>query len=66
MPRDPDVLLDDMLDALSRIESYTNGYQPKTMDDPRTLDAVVRNLEVLGEAAKNMPDGQRQKMPEIE
>lgn len=66
MPRDPGVLLEDMLDAITRISDYTNGFQAATMDDPRTLDAVLRNLEVMGEAAKNMPDAQRAKMPDIE
>lgn len=34
--------------------------------DPRTIDAVVRNLEILGEAAKRVPDDVRRKAPEVE
>ena len=34
--------------------------------DERTFDAVVRNLEIIGEAAKNVPEEVRQSYPEIE
>ncbi len=34
--------------------------------DERTLDAVVRNLEIIGEAAKNVLEEVRQSYPEIE
>ncbi len=33
--------------------------------DKRTRDAVVRNLEIIGEAAKNIPDEIKEKYPEI-
>ena len=35
-------------------------------NDTRTLDAVVRNLEVVGEAVKKIPDHIRRKYPEVE
>lgn len=35
-------------------------------DDPKTVDAVVRNLEVIGEAVKNLPTEIIEKAPEIE
>jgi uncharacterized protein with HEPN domain len=34
--------------------------------DERTYDAVVRNLEIIGEAAKRVPDDLRRRMPDIE
>ncbi len=34
--------------------------------DEKTYDAVVRNLEIIGEAAKNIPDSARAMMPDIE
>ncbi len=55
MPRDPRILLDDIRECLRRIESYTNGVRGEALQDPRTLDAVIRNLEVIGEAAKQLP-----------
>lgn len=52
MPRDPRILLGDMVAALDKIASYTNQFDPSALSDPRTLDAVIRNLEVIGEAAR--------------
>jgi uncharacterized protein with HEPN domain len=34
--------------------------------DEKTYDAVVRNLEIIGEAAKNIPEAVRMQMPGIE
>jgi len=55
MRRDPGIVLDDIRECLRRIESYTNGFRAEALQDPRTLDAVIRNLEVIGEAAKQLP-----------
>jgi uncharacterized protein with HEPN domain len=45
-----------MLDAIGKIEAYLAGYDEATFQaDLRTVDAVVRNLEVLGEAANALP-----------
>ena len=56
MPRDYKVYLDDILDAISKIEIYVAGQDWATASrDPKTLDAVIRNLEVIGEAVKNLP-----------
>ncbi len=47
--------LDHMLDAISRIEVYIAGYDwDMFAADPRTQDAVIRNLEVIGEAARKV------------
>ena len=35
------------------------------LQDEKTRDAVVRNLEIIGEAAKNIPDKFKEKHPEI-
>jgi uncharacterized protein with HEPN domain len=44
-----------MLEAIARIETYTKDLDRDAFDaDPRTQDAVIRNLEVLGEAARNI------------
>ena len=48
--------LDDILEATKRIEKYTKGMTlEKLKKDTLTLDGVVRNLEIIGEAAKNIP-----------
>jgi len=60
MPRDYRVYLEDILEAIGKIRRYTAGLSLKTFsEDTKTLDAVVRNLEVVGEAIKNVPDNIR-------
>jgi uncharacterized protein with HEPN domain len=67
MPRDYKVYLGDMLVAAERIRSYTSGLTYQTFrGDTRTIDAVLRNLEVLGEAAKQVPEIIRSKHPDVE
>ena len=67
MPRDYKVYLDDILLAVSRIREYTAGLAPSAWaGDTRTVDAVVRNLEVIGEAAKAVPESIRSQHPEVD
>ena len=55
--RDADLLVEDMRAAINRVEPYTKGLNRETfLQDEKTIDAVVRNLEVLGEAARQMPE----------
>ena len=64
MPRDFRVYLEDILSAIQKVKSYTSGLslQDFLLDD-KTFDAVVRNLEVIGEAAKHLPDEARKRAP---
>jgi len=67
MSRDFRVYLDDILQAAGRIREYTAGLSRETFAaDTRTLDAVVRNLEVIGEAAKKVPEDLRARRPKVE
>ncbi len=55
--RDPKILLDDILSSIEKIESYTAGYSFESfMEDSKTLDAVIRNFEIIGEAANRLPE----------
>ncbi len=61
------VYLEDMLEAIARVERYTSGVDFATFSaDEMRVDAVVRNLELIGEAAKNIPQAQRDLTPAIE
>jgi uncharacterized protein with HEPN domain len=52
--REPGVLLDDIRTSISKIERYTAGLDEESfLVDEKTIDAVVRNLEIIGEAAGN-------------
>ena len=55
--RSPQCLLEDMQEALGRIRRYVEGLDANSfISDEKTSDAVVRNLEVIGEAANRLPD----------
>ncbi|MGI8602093.1 MAG: HepT-like ribonuclease domain-containing protein [Verrucomicrobiales bacterium] len=55
--RDPALLLEDMRAALEKIARYTAGMQRAAfLADEKTVDAVVRNLEIIGEASKQVPE----------
>lgn len=67
MPRDFRLYLDDMLEAIGRIQEYTADMDEAAFArDSKTQDAVVRNLEVIGEAARNLPDQMKAGAPEID
>ena len=66
MQRDYKVYFKDMVDAMQNIEEYTEGLDFKGLKDNKLIrDAVIRNLEVIGEAVKNIPKEIRDKHPEI-
>jgi uncharacterized protein with HEPN domain len=55
--RDRRLLLEDMLEAALKIKRYTQGYDLDTfLSDDKTLDAVIRNFEIIGEAAGRIDD----------
>ena len=63
MRRDAAVFLDDIIEACEKIRRYTSGFTAEQFrQDDKTIDAVVRNLEILGEAAKNVADETRAKI----
>ncbi len=66
MPRDPRLRIQDMLDAIERVESYVTGMSlAELVDDIRTHDAVLYNLYIVGEAATNLPESVTGEIPEI-
>lgn len=67
MPQDYRVYLDDILEAAGRIREYTAGLSLEELrQDTKTLDAVIRNLEVIGEAVKRLPEEVRRRQPDVE
>jgi uncharacterized protein with HEPN domain len=54
--RDVLLFLSDMLEAIEKIERYTAGLSFEQFErNDMILDAVVRNLEIIGEAARHIP-----------
>jgi len=67
MPRDFETYLEDICEAIQKIQAYTAEMtQEEFEQDPKTVDAVLRNLEVMGEAAKGVPETTRSEHPEVE
>jgi uncharacterized protein with HEPN domain len=65
--RDTILLLKDMLESSRKIKKYTNGLSLEDfLEDDKTIDAVVRNFEIIGEAANRIDDDFRIKNPSIE
>lgn len=66
MQRELKAYFDDILSSIDKIERYLNGM---TKDDFKnnemTLDAVVRNLEIIGEAVKKIPEEIRTSYPNV-
>ena len=63
--RDRDYL-NDIREAIQRISTYTAGLTyEEFMKDIKTQDAVVRNLEIIGEATKNLSAGLKKSYPKI-
>ncbi len=65
--RDYRLYIEDILEAIEKIEGYTKGM---TLEEFRinkmVVDAVVRNLEIIGEACRAIPSEIREKHPEVE
>ena len=57
MPRDVRLYLDDIVEAADRVLEYVAGMDfDQFTADQRTVDAVVRHLEIIGEAARSLPE----------
>lgn len=58
--------IDDMISFAEKVVAYTDGLnQESFVVSGLNYDATVRNLELIGEAATNIPDEIRQKYPQI-
>ena len=60
------IFLDDILEAITKIDRYTATLSEAEFKQADiVVDAVLRNLEVIGEAARNIPDNLRQQYSHI-
>jgi uncharacterized protein with HEPN domain len=63
--KDERVYLGHIRDALSDVEQYASVGREAFMADGMRQDAIIRKLEIIGEAVKQLSDGTRQRQPEI-
>jgi uncharacterized protein with HEPN domain len=66
MKKDSSIFLVHIMECIESIEEYTkNMGKEDFLGDKKTQDAVIRNLEVIGEAVKNIPKSFRDNNPDI-
>lgn len=63
--KDEKVFLQNILEAIEKIESYTTSGKEEFMKSTLIQDAVIRNLEIIGEATKNISQDIRDKNNKI-
>lgn len=65
--RAPKLLLNDILDSAEAISTFTYGYDyEQFLNDRKTRDAVIRNFEIIGEAANRLPEEYKDQMNTID
>jgi len=65
--RDNKLLVQDMLESASKVLAYTKDYNyEKFINDDRTVDAVIRNFEIIGEAANKIDPDFKLEAPQLE
>ena len=58
--------LEDIVESISKILTYTNSYNFEVFkNDDKTVDAVIRNLEIIGEASNKIPKNIREKYSSV-
>jgi uncharacterized protein with HEPN domain len=67
MYNNPNFLIQDIHKAISKIFSYTKGMNYETFSaDDKTIDAVIRNFEIIGEAVVKLPDNFKETHSEVD
>lgn len=67
MSRDFSLYLNDILESCEKIRTYVSGLTfERFSDEGMTVDAVVRNLEIIGEAVKSVPKEMLASQPQID
>jgi len=67
MKKDPLTLVQDILECIDRIEHYFKGVSMGAfLEEFQLQDAVIRRIEIMGEASKNIPQAVRNRYPQVE
>jgi uncharacterized protein with HEPN domain len=65
--RSANLLIGDILDSAYKILEYTKDLSFENfLSDSKTVDAVIRNFEIIGEAANRLPEGFKDQYPSID
>ena len=65
--REPLLLIEDIIDSGNKILEYTDtlSFEAFTKDS-KTIDAVIRNFEIIGEAANRLPEDFKENHTQID
>lgn len=67
MSREISLYLEDITNSIKKIQTYTDAIsKDQLFTDDRTYDAVVFNLQIIGEASKNIPENIRDRYSQVE
>jgi uncharacterized protein with HEPN domain len=65
--REPELLVEDIIDSAEKILEYTHNLSfEEFTKDGKTIDAVIRNFEIIGEAANRLPEEFKENNPHID
>ena len=66
MKKDPEIYLGHILEAIEKIKKFSKDMdRDEFLENDLVMDAVVRNIEIIGEAIKNLPEEFKKENPEI-
>jgi uncharacterized protein with HEPN domain len=66
MKKDPKIFLKHILESIEKIEEFTKGiYRDEFFDLIQVQDAVIRRIEIIGEATKSLPDEFRERHEDV-
>lgn len=65
--REASLLVNDIIESGVKILNYTHGMTYESfLQDSKTIDAVIRNFEIIGEAANRLPEAYKERHPDID
>ena len=65
--RQPHLLIEDIIESCNKILDYTKGLSfDDFTKDSKTIDAVIRNFEIIGEAANRLPENFKDEHQDID
>jgi uncharacterized protein with HEPN domain len=66
MKKEPEIFLDHILECIERIQQYTTDVSKEEFIDSIQLqDSVIRRIEIIGEAVKNISEDLKERYPDI-
>jgi uncharacterized protein with HEPN domain len=66
LKKEPGIFLDHILECIELIEEYSKGKTKEDfLDSTQLQDSIIRRIEIIGEAVKNLPPDFRERHPEV-